>query len=154
MSDEVHSRPESDNAPELVHEILAQESAGLAAGNVAVQRPQGPAERSVFTPPIDIYEDENGLVLYADLPGVTTDTLELQVQDNKLTLFGRVAETVDPCTTALHREYDVGDFLRSFILSEEVDHERITASLNNGVLKIVLPKAEHSPARNIPIQTD
>ena len=96
MSDELHSRPESDNAPELVHEILAQESAGLAAGNVAVQRSQAPAERSVFTPPIDIYEDENGLVLYADLPGVTTDTLELQVQDNKLTLFGRVAETVDP----------------------------------------------------------
>ena len=154
MSDETHPRPESDNALEPEHEILAQESAGLPAGNAGVQFSQIPAERSVFTPPIDIYEDENGLVLYADLPGVTTDSLELQVQDNKLTLFGRVVETAAPDAAALHQEYDVGDFLRSFILSEEVDHERITASLNNGVLKIVLPKAEQTPARNIPIQTD
>jgi len=50
-----------------------------------------PAERTLFTPPIDIYESEEGLVLIADLPGVSVKSLELQVQNNKLTLLGRVA---------------------------------------------------------------
>jgi len=80
-------------------------------------------ERFVFTPPIDIYETEEGLVLFADLPGVSAETLDLQIQDNKLTLFGRVASAVGENAELLHREYEEGDFLRSFILSDGVDHE-------------------------------
>ena len=99
-------------------------------------------QRYVFTPPIDIYETDEGLVLHADLPGVTVKTLDLQVQDNRLTLFGRVAPLVDADAHTVHQEYEVGDFLRSFILSDDVDHDRIRAGLNNGVLRIVLPKAQ------------
>lgn len=116
----------------------------------ALQEP----DRLLFTPPIDIYETEEGLVLHADLPGVSSESLELQVQDNKLTLFGRVLPSVPEDAELLHGEYHVGDFLRSFILSDEVDHERVTASLNNGVLKVVLPKAEKSRPRRIPVKTD
>lgn len=109
----------------------------------------------LFTPPIDIYETDEGLVLCADLPGVTTESLDLQVQDNKLTLFGRVASPIDgDDTVTIHQEYELGDYLRSFILSDDVDHERIRASLNNGVLKIVLPKAPQNPPRRIPVSTD
>ena len=109
----------------------------------------------LFTPPIDIYETDEGLVLCADLPGVTTESLDLQVQDNKLTLFGRVASPIDDSeSVAIHQEYELGDYLRSFILSDDVDHERIRASLNNGVLKIVLPKAPQNPPRRIPVSTD
>ncbi|MEX2286823.1 MAG: Hsp20/alpha crystallin family protein [Planctomycetaceae bacterium] len=111
-------------------------------------------ERFVFTPPIDIYEREDGLVLRADLPGVTGDSLELQVQDNKLTLFGRVKPSSEENAVALHREYQVGDFLRSFILSDEVDHDRISASLNNGVLEVVLPKFPKVEPRRIQVTTD
>jgi len=106
-------------------------------------------ERLCFTPPIDIFEGEDGLVLHADLPGVTAESLDLQVQDNKLTLFGRVEQYVSDDAVALHREYHVGDFLRSFILSDEVDHEKITATLNNGVLKVTLPKAAKTQPRRI-----
>ena len=113
-----------------------------------------PQERYVFTPPIDIYETDEGLVLNADLPGVTLDSLELQVQDNKLTLFGRVATSVPEGAEVLHQEYHVGDFLRSFILSDEVDHERITAKLNNGVLQVVLPKARKAEPRRIEVDAD
>ena len=113
-----------------------------------------PVERFVFTPPIDIYETDEGLVLHADLPGVSVETLDLQVQDNKLTLFGRVNETVPQEAEVLHREYQVGDFLRSFILSHEVDHERIKATMNNGVLKVTLPKATESEPRRIEVNTD
>jgi HSP20 family protein len=113
-----------------------------------------PVEISVFTPPIDIYETDEGLVLRADLPGVTIDTLELQVQDNRLTLFGRVLQTAPKDGKLLHQEYEEGDFLRSFILSDQVDHDRISAKLSNGVLELVLPKAEQPEPRRIQVRSD
>jgi HSP20 family protein len=113
-----------------------------------------PVEHRVFTPPIDIYETEDGLVLRADLPGVSLETLELQVQDNKLTLFGRVTPIVPEHAKVLHQEYEVGDFLRSFILSDEVDHEHISAKLTNGVLEVVLPKADKVEPRRIQVSLD
>ena len=111
-------------------------------------------QRFVFTPPIDIFETDDGLVLHADLPGVTIETLELQVQNNKLTLFGRVTSQLPDDAKPVHLEYDVGDFLRSFILSDNVDHDRIHAKLNGGVLEIELPKAPKAEPRTIPVKSD
>lgn len=111
-------------------------------------------ERAVYTPPIDIYESLQGLVLTADLPGVRLDTLDVQVQDNRLTLFGRVAPFIPVEAKLLHQEFEVGDFLRSFILSDEVDHERISAKLNHGVLEVVLPKAPKASPRRIQVNQD
>lgn len=111
-------------------------------------------ERLLFTPCIDIYDSDEGLVLTADLPGVTIETLDLQVQDNKLTLFGRVASNLPPNAKIVHQEYGVGDFLRSFILSDEVDHERISASMSNGVLRVLLPKAPTTKPRRIEVSSD
>ena len=116
--------------------------------------PAAPVERFLFTPPIDIYESDQGLVLHADLPGVSIQTLELQVQDNKLTLFGRVTSSIPEGARIRHQEYEVGDFLRSFILSDEVDHERISATMNNGVLKVVLPRADKGEPRRIEVKTE
>jgi HSP20 family protein len=107
----------------------------------------------VFLPPIDIFETDEGLVLLADLPGVTSETLELQVQDNKLTLFGRVQPPVGNGARLVHQEYQVGNFLRSFILSDEVDHERITAKLNQGVLEVTLPRVKRSEPRRIQVSS-
>ena len=112
------------------------------------------SERFIFTPPIDIYETEEGLVLCADLPGVSAETLDLQIQDNKLTLFGRVTPSVSEHAELLHQEYEEGDFLRSFILSDEVDYDRINASINNGVLKVELPRANKTEPRRIEVKTD
>ncbi len=126
-------------------------------GAIPIARPtSGPAPEEspreaqlVFTPPIDIFETEAGLVLLADLPGVSPESLELQVQDNKLTLFGRVDTSLPEGSRLIHQEYRVGHFLRSFILSDEVDHERITAKLNQGVLEVLLPRAQRSEPRRI-----
>ncbi|MDZ4684749.1 MAG: Hsp20/alpha crystallin family protein [Planctomycetaceae bacterium] len=110
-----------------------------------------PQQQIVFTPPIDIFETDDGLVLLADLPGVTAETLELQVQDNKLTLFGRVSEQAPSDARLVHGEYQVGHFLRSFILSDEVDHERISAKLNLGVLEVMLPRVKRGEPRRIQV---
>ena len=138
---------------------IESRSAEVAVGRPSHESPasaasaSGVEERYIFTPPIDIYETDEGLVLEADLPGVTSETLELQVQDNKLTLFGRVVRQAPENAVQLHEEYGVGDYLRSFILSDEVDYDRISAKLTNGVLRVVLPKATKAKPRRIEIST-
>jgi HSP20 family molecular chaperone IbpA len=113
-------------------------------------RPANP-QRYVFTPQIDIFETADGLVLRADLPGASLETLDLQVQNNRLTLFGRVPDATGPDARLTHQEYREGDFLRSFILSENVDHDRISAKLANGVLEVFLPHAPKTEARKIEV---
>ncbi len=117
--------------------------------------PEKPSsKRWLRTPPIDIFETPEGLILRADLPGVTVDSLELQVQDNKLTLFGRVQMDLPDEEKLVHQEYQVGDFLRSFIISDDVDHDRITAKLNDGVLELSLPRSQRGEPRRIEVITE
>lgn len=133
------SEPQDQNHPEDSQSMIPS-SADAAA-----------APRLLFNPPIDIYETPDGLVLYADLPGVTADGLDLQVQDNRLTLFGRVQQVDTAGLTVVHQEYQMGDFLRSFILSDEVDHDQIQAKLTNGVLRVELPRAARAKPRRIEV---
>lgn len=113
-----------------------------------------PRQHWVCTPPIDIFETPEGLVLRADLPGVTAETLDLQVQDNKLTLLGRVLEQAPAGASLIHQEYHVGDFVRSFILSDDVDHDRITARISNGVLDLLLPRIPKGEPRKIQVRAE
>ena len=123
-----------------------------ATQDQGVQAEPNPVERLVFTPPIDIYESGDDLVLRADLPGVKLDSVDVQVQDNRLTIFGRVADFIPAEARPLHQEFQVGDYLRSFILSDQVDHSRIVARLNHGLLEVVLPKAPRVQARRIQVK--
>lgn len=131
------------------NKIIRSEAKPLSESEKVEPASSGP----LFNPPIDIYETTEGLVLYADLPGVSSEGLDLQVQDNRLSLFGRV-ETDDSLSDVVHEEYKVGNFLRSFILSDDVDHESITARLNNGVLRVELPRTARSEPRRIEVSSD
>lgn len=142
MSESEATPPTPPTAPTPSTEIVTQ------------PQPAPVPERTVFMPPIDIYDSDEGLVLLADLPGVTIESLEIQVQDNRLTLFGRVTPTIPAEARLLHQEFEWGDFLRSFILSDEVDHDRITAKLNNGVLEVVLPRAPKTTPRKIQVNKE
>lgn len=122
------------------------------ADDPATGVPDENAPRWVRTPPIDIFEVEHGLMLRADLPGVTADGLELQVQDNRLTLLGRVTPVAAENARLIHQEYHDGDFLRSFILSDDVDHDRISAKLTQGVLEVFLPRTPRTEPRRISVQ--
>jgi HSP20 family molecular chaperone IbpA len=119
-----------------------------APGQVAQARPV-----VMQTPPIDIHEGPEGLVLEADLPGVAQDGVSINLEDNVLTLTAKVDPPVAGQARALHEEYRPVDFQRSFILSDEVDRERIAAELNNGVLRLSLPKAERARTRRIEIKS-
>ncbi len=113
-----------------------------------------PVQRYVLTPSIDIFDTDEGLVLRADLPGVSADTIDLQVEDNKLTLFGRAKPEAPADARVLHQEYVSGDYYRSFILSDDIDHEHITARLTNGVLEVRLPRASKGEPRRIQVKSD
>ena len=121
-----------------------------AAGGVGPSVASAP--NAVHTPLIDIHEGPEGLVLEADLPGACEDDVSIQLEDNVLTLHARVASPTPDGARALHEEYRLGDFVRSFILSDEVDRARITAELRNGVLRLTLPKAERVKTRRIEIK--
>ena len=114
---------------------------------------QGP----VFVPPFDIVETENELVLYGDMPGVREDQLDIRFENEHLLVYGKVtpraaAGNGAPSGTVLREEYGVGDYRRTFAVGEQIDPERITAELHNGVLAIHLPKAEAAKPRKIQVK--
>ena len=129
------------------------------AGEPAAQGPPGgaPAAREatrsqeVFAPPpVDIYEDEQGLVVVADLPGVEPGALDVRVEQGVLTIQGRTQALATG--TPLHREYELPGFFRQFQLPEEIDTGRIEAALTQGVLTLRLPRAAPAPPRRIDVR--
>jgi HSP20 family molecular chaperone IbpA len=104
-------------------------------------------------PPIDIHEAAEGLTLEADLPGASEQNLHVELEDNVLSLHAKINSPVPEGARLLHEEYRLGDYRRSFILSDEVDRERITAELKDGVLRLFLPKAERARTRRIEIKS-
>jgi HSP20 family protein len=126
----------------------APESAAPAS---AREDPQ--AEFPTFTPLIDIHEGPEGLVLEADLPGAVEQNLRIQLEDNILTLDAKVDSPAPAEARLLHEEYHLGDYQRSFILGDEVDRDRITAELTNGVLRLFLPRADRARTRRIEIKS-
>ncbi len=106
----------------------------------------GSAERTrgglVFVPRVDIYETDVEIVILADMPGVDEQSVDITLEKNVLTIDGFVDpfESEDYCLA--YAEYRVGDYQRSFTLSNEVDQEKIEASMKDGVLEVHLPKAD------------
>jgi len=105
----------------------------------------------VFIPPVDIYESDGELTLLADMPGVPPENVEIDLNNNQLTIKG-VAAKPENGGRALLREYAVGDYYRQFTLSEAIDRGKIAASMKDGVLRVVLPKAEAARPRKIDVK--
>lgn len=108
-------------------------------------------ERPVFLPAIDIHETAEGLVLHADLPGVRRESVEISVENNVLQIYGKSSLEVPEGAEFVHQEFRLGDYYRSFILSEDVDTEKISAQLEGGVLTLTLPKLKRSGPRKIEV---
>lgn len=105
-----------------------------------------------FTPAADIFETETGLTLLADMPGVKPKDLDIDLRDDILTLAGEVAPPEGPDEVDVLREYRTGKYVRQFTLSEAIDQSKISAHLKNGVLRLVLPKAEKAVPRKISVK--
>lgn len=106
----------------------------------------------VYAPNVDIYSDEQGIVILADMPGVDESNVDILLEKDVLTISGYVTANEPEGFELNYGEYGVGDFRRSFTLMEEIDRDKIEASISNGVLRVYLPKAPEAQTRKIAVQ--
>lgn len=124
---------------------------GQQTGEVA-QKDTSRYANAALTPPVDVVEDSTGITLYADLPGVPRDKLHLQIEADTLTIDAESALSAPEGLQSTHTEVGLGRFHRVFTLSKELDTEKVSAELANGVLKLRIPKAQHAQPRRIEIK--
>jgi HSP20 family protein len=105
-----------------------------------------------FTPRVDIYESDTELLLYAELPGVKPEDVDLHFEKGELILHGKVRPRAGQHEHWL-REYEVGDFYRVFTIHESIDAAKIAAECKNGVLTVHLPKVEAARPRQIAVKS-
>jgi HSP20 family protein len=108
----------------------------------------------LFSPPVDIIEQGDNIVLVADVPGLTRDQIELSVENRALTISGERAPLQTEGAAVFHTERGYGKFSRVFSLPATVDVERISAEYREGVLRVTLPKAEAAKPRKIDVRVD
>lgn len=108
-------------------------------------------ETRFVAPPVDIYETEDGVMVLADLPGIDIDDVDIRVENDRLTIRGRTSYA-PVNASCLHSEFRLINFHRQFNLGSEVDQEKISAGVKDGVLTISLPKAERVKLRRIEVK--
>ena len=112
-------------------------------------------QSGTWSPPVDIYETTTSFVLTAELPGVSLADLDLKVVENELILKGERPWSRDPHGENIHRlENSYGKFERTFSLSERIDADNISAELDHGVLKVILPKRGKAGSKQVEITTE
>lgn len=107
-------------------------------------------ERAV-APLVDVFEDESGITLLADMPGVPREQLELRIEGDALHIEGRVQPLTPDGLEAIYAELRVPRYRRSFTLSRELDSSHIDANLKDGVLTLRIPKQAHAQPRRIAV---
>ena len=107
---------------------------------------------AALLPPVDVIEDATGITLYADVPGLSKERLELNVEADTLTIEGELDLSLPEGMQASHVEVGVGRYRRVFTLGKELDTAKVTAELANGVLTLRIPRAEHAQPRRIEVK--
>jgi HSP20 family molecular chaperone IbpA len=131
---------------------MAERTVAARAQDKALpSREETRSQERYITPPVDIYETADGLVVKADLPGVSKEGLDVRVENSLLTIRGKAAHAApgDP----VYQEYGLVNFFRQFELNERVNQNKISAELKHGVLTLNLPKAEEAKPRKIEVKT-
>lgn len=113
--------------------------------------PGRPTEAALI-PAVNVIEDAQGITLYADLPGVAKEKLALHVDADVLTIEGEMGLALPEGMASIHAEVDLPRYRRAFTLSRELDAEKVTAELNQGVLRLRIPKKDHAQPRRIAIE--
>jgi HSP20 family molecular chaperone IbpA len=122
-----------------------------AKGRNVPSREETRSQERYVIPPVDIYEDRDGLVVKADLPGVAKENLDVRVENGLLTIQTKAGH-VSSGGASIYREYEMVNFFRQFELSDKVDQQKISADLKHGVLTLSLPRAEEAKPKRIDVK--
>jgi HSP20 family molecular chaperone IbpA len=141
--------PEEGNAMARETRTDVQKSEKGSVPTVPEQTRPGP----VYSPAVDIFENESSITVFADMPGVKAQDLKVDLRESVLTLTGQVTPPEAAREADVLREYESGTFFRQFSLSETIDQMKIDAHLDNGVLRLELPKVERARPRQISVRT-
>ena len=119
-----------------------------------LSKPQEQTRRGrYYVPDVNIYEFEDSLKLWAEMPGVKEKDLDVTLKDGVLTIVGKVAANMYSGLRPMYTEYNVGNYYREFVLHESIDESKIQATLCNGILELELPKKEQAKPRKIEVST-
>jgi HSP20 family molecular chaperone IbpA len=139
----------STKAPASASAAASATRAGATSEGAVASR-----DLPAMTPPVDVIEDAAGITLYADMPGVPRDKLNLRVEGDQLDIEGELTIPVPTDIAVTYAEMNRTLYRRTFTLSKELDAEKIAAEFNNGVLTLRIPKAAHAQPRRIAIQAN
>jgi len=109
-------------------------------------------QQRVYTPSVDIIERKDDIVVMADMPGADEKSVDITLEKNVLTIYGKVESEIPENHRLYMSEYGVGDYHRVFNLTNEIDRDKIQATVKNGVLKLILPKAETVKTKKIAVK--
>lgn len=123
-------------------------SPAAAAAKPASARTESPA----LLPPVDVFEDGDGITLMADLPGASRDSLQLDVDGDRLAIDADITVPTTEGLTPLYAEVRRRRYQRTFTLSKELDASRISAELNHGVLRVHIPKMPHAQPKRVQVR--
>lgn len=114
--------------------------------------PSEHGDTRAMLPRVDVIEDDAGITLLADVPGVPKDQLDLRIEGDTLTFEGAIAPLTPGQLEAVHAEVRVPRYRRAFTLSRELDASQVSANLKDGVLTLRIPKQAHAQPRRITVQ--
>ena len=109
-------------------------------------------DEPALLPPVDVTEDSTGITLYADMPGVPRDKLNLRIESDQLTIEADMSLNLPEGLQPSYAEVSRSAYRRTFTLSKELNAEKVSAELSHGVLRVRIPKADHAQPRKIAIQ--
>jgi HSP20 family protein len=104
-----------------------------------------------FVPPADIFETDQALTVVLEMPGVAKENVDVNVENDVLTIEGRIDFSNYENLQPVYTEYNIGHYARSFRLSSKIDQDKISAEMGDGVVTLVLPKAEKAKPRRIKV---
>ena len=112
---------------------------------------EGTRPGPVYIPAVDIFENVNELIVLADMPGVDSKNVDIDLRDNQLTITGRIDPVEKETEVSVYKEFDWGDYFRQFTLSDVIDQGKISAKMESGVLRVILPKVEKLKPQKIKV---
>lgn len=133
------------------NQVVQRDQANAAGQGGAVAQRRDEAQAMTLIPAVDIFETAAGVTLWADLPGVPRDKLEVNVHDSSLRIEGEAVLPMPAGLRVQHAEVRQPRFARTFTLSPDLDASRIEANLQDGVLKLTIPRRDEARPRRIEV---